>query len=105
MHLQEERGLLEGETHLDEIEEMVAEDGASRTQLLRILRLLCLQSLTGGGIRAGRYDGIRRAIVQTYGYRHLQSLANMERAGLLRRREMLAVELQSQWSTVRRALR
>jgi hypothetical protein len=30
MHLQEERGLLEGETHLDEIEEMVAEDGASR---------------------------------------------------------------------------
>lgn len=40
--------MLEGDSHLDEVEEILFADTA-RTQMLRVLRLLCLQSLTAGG--------------------------------------------------------
>lgn len=140
---QEERGMLEGDSHLDEVEEILYADTA-RTQMFRVLRLLCLQSLTAGGtveigdvvclvtvlvlcaiqlvpvwprlnydattvlrscvpafrhnmvyssphiirirfagIRATRYDGLRRAIVQTYGYQHAFTMSNLEKAGAL----------------------
>ena len=72
--------MLEGDSHLDEIEDALCGD-TKRTQLLRVLRLLCLQSLTAGGIRAARYDAFRRLIVHTYGYQHLYTMANLEKAG------------------------
>jgi hypothetical protein len=43
--------------------------------------LWLLQSLTSGGIRAARYDAFRRMIAQTYGYQHLYTLSNLEKAG------------------------
>jgi hypothetical protein len=46
-----------------------------------VLRLFCLQSLSTGGIRAGRFDGIRKLIIQTYGYRHMFTIYNLEKAG------------------------
>lgn len=78
---QGERGMLEGENYLDAIEEMIYADSAERTELFRILRLLCMQSVTAGGIRSNRYDVIRKAIGQTYGLQHLFTLSNLERAG------------------------
>lgn len=33
------------------------------------------------GIRANRYDSLRRAIVQTYGYQHAFTMSNLEKAG------------------------
>jgi len=79
---QDEHAILEGESHLDEIEEILCADVA-RTELLRVLRLLCLQSLTAGGIRTAKYDNIRRLVSQTYGYQHLFTLTNLEKAGNL----------------------
>ena len=78
---QDEHAILEGESHLDEIEEILCADVA-RTELLRVLRLLCLQSLTAGGIRTAKYDNIRRLVSQTYGYQHLFTLTNLEKAGM-----------------------
>jgi hypothetical protein len=49
--------------------------------LLCTARCGCLQSLTSGGIRAARYDAFRRMIAQTYGYQHLYTLSNLEKAG------------------------
>lgn len=77
---QGERGMLEGESFLDAIEEMVYAD-VERSMLQRILRLLCMQSVTSGGIRSNRYDTIRRAIGQNYGLQHLFTLSNLERSG------------------------
>lgn len=77
---QGERAMLEGETYLDQIEELLLAD-VDRTALSAILRLLCLQSITSGGIRGNRYDTIRRSIVQTYGFQHLYTLSNLERSG------------------------
>lgn len=75
-----ERGMLEGESYLDGIEELFFAD-TDRTQLFSILRLICIQSITSGGIRASRYDSIRRTISHLYGYQHLFTLNNFERAG------------------------
>lgn len=66
--------------------------GTSSTKhLCAVLRLLCLQSLTAGGIRASRYDAVRRAIVQAFGYRHSLTLRNLERAGYLRRKDNMTL--------------
>jgi hypothetical protein len=55
----------------------------SWTYVLTVRRapLWRLQSLTSGGIRAARYDSFRRMIAQTYGYQHLYTLSNLEKAG------------------------
>jgi len=83
-----ERGILEGEDEastLEFIEDLIAAD-VDRVEFFHVLRLICLQSICGGGIRRN-YDGIKKQIVQTYGYEHIFTLYNMERAGFLKRRE------------------
>ncbi len=77
---QGERAMLEGESFLDQIEEILLSD-VDRSMFPTLLRLLCLQSITSGGLRGNRYDGIRRSIVQTYGFQHLYTLNNLERSG------------------------
>jgi hypothetical protein len=81
-----ERSILEGEpATLDAVEELAA----AQCPPWKLLRLLCLQSLCQGGIKASRYDSIKRDVVQAYGLRYLVAIANLERAGLLSRREGL----------------
>ena len=53
-------------------------------------RLLCLQSVCAGGI--SRYEAVRREVVQTLGYEALFVWQNLEKAGLLRRREGLFLD-------------
>jgi len=77
---QHERAILEGESALDFIEELLFMD-VHATSLNQILKLLCLQSLTYGGVRGNRYDTIRRLISQVYGMHHLFTLNNLEKAG------------------------
>lgn len=48
-----------------------------------VLRLLCLLSTTSGGIKPKNLDSLKRDICQTYGYEHLTTLLNLERAGVL----------------------
>ena len=101
---QGERGMLEGDTYLDQIEDIICAD-TDRTLFYRALRLLCLQSLTAGGIRSSRYDSIRRLFVQTYGYEHLFTLSNLERTGLLKRKDVMLVDTASTWAALRKQLR
>lgn len=102
---QMERGLLEGETYLDQLEEILCTD-TDRSKFYTILRLLCLQSQTAWGIRSNRYDSIRRTLVQVYGFQHMYTLANLERSGLLKRKEtLLVVETTTPWQTLRKLLR
>jgi vacuolar protein sorting-associated protein 33A len=82
---QTERSIVEGETCYEMLEEWIA----CQYPPFRILRLLCLQSICGGGIKSARYDSIRRDIIQTYGFEFLFVLNNLERAGLLRRRDWM----------------
>jgi len=101
---QGERGMLEGEMYLDQIEDMICAD-TDRKLFYRVLRLLCLQSLTSGGIRSGRYDALRKLVVQTYGYQELFTLSNLERTGLLKRKDVLLVDTAPAWAGLRKQLK
>lgn len=55
----------------------------SEAPLLLVLRLLCLLSVVGGGIKAKQLESITREILQTYGYQHLALLLALSKVGLL----------------------
>jgi hypothetical protein len=55
--------------------------------IISVLRLMCLQSLTNGGLKAKQLEHFKREILQTYGYEHLFTLNNLEKLGLLRKQE------------------
>ncbi|PWN46244.1 Sec1-like protein [Ceraceosorus guamensis] len=56
---------------------------ASEAPLLMILRLLCLLSVVGGGIKQKNLDALIRDVLQTYGYTHLPLLLALQKVGLL----------------------
>lgn len=102
---QGERAMLEGESFLDEIEDYILSD-IDGSKLLQVLRLISLQSLTSGGIKAGRYDNLKRLIAQNYGFETMQFLQSLEKAGLIRRKDTLVVvETTPIWQLLKRQLR
>lgn len=62
----------------DNIEELIARD----IPLHIILRLLCLESCISGGLRQRDFEHFKRQVLQAYGYQHLLTFANLEKAGL-----------------------
>lgn len=62
----------------DNIEELIARD----VPLSLVLRLLCLESCIAGGLRQRDFDHFKRQVLQAYGYQHLLTFANLEKAGL-----------------------
>lgn len=95
-----EHAMLMGETIFDQLEERVG----NQEPILSVLRQLCLQSVTNGGIKAKNYDHIRRELVQTYGFEMMLVLSSLEKAGFLRRRDTLWTE-SSGFSIARKAFR
>ena len=59
---QTERSMMESESCYDTLDDYI-----NSHHPYRLLRLLCLQSLTTGGIKSSKYDSLRKDIVQTYG--------------------------------------
>ncbi|KAG7196607.1 hypothetical protein KM043_013095 [Ampulex compressa] len=65
------------------IEDMIAQ----QQPLLKVLRLLCIQSLTNSGLKPKLLDYYKREIIQTYGYQHLPTILNLEKSGLLKHQQ------------------
>lgn len=65
--------------------------------LHEVLRLLCLYSLVNNGVKVKQLDQLKRYILQSYGYKHLLTLSNMEKTGLLRYHQG-----KSLWSNIKR---
>ena len=60
------------------------EDAACQgLEMLKLLRVMCLQCVIGNGLKPKILDHYRRLILQSYGHVHLSSLVNLEKAGLL----------------------
>jgi len=74
-------GLAKPQETLDFVETQIAK----QAPLARTLRLLCLQSLVESGIKQVALDAMKREIIQAYGFEHILTLSNLEKAGLLRR--------------------
>mmetsp|Transcript_14721 Transcript_14721/g.37457 ORF Transcript_14721/g.37457 Transcript_14721/m.37457 type:complete len:683 (-) Transcript_14721:54-2102(-) len=78
--LEREQSVLLGDEYADEyIEDCISK----KDPLLKVLRLLCLQSLTKGGFKPKQLDFFRREILQTYGYEYMRTLLNLSALGLL----------------------
>ncbi|KAK3109977.1 Vacuolar protein-sorting-associated protein 33, partial [Teratosphaeriaceae sp. CCFEE 6253] len=69
----------EGSTIHENLEELIARD----TPLPTVLRLLCLESCLGNGLRPRELDTFKRLLLHAYGFPHLTTLANLEKMGLL----------------------
>eukprot|EP00884_Botryococcus_braunii_P006843 jgi/Botrbrau1/1615/Bobra.0185s0030.1 len=55
--------------------------------ILALLRLLSLLSLTQGGVPKKHFDGLRKEVIHTYGHEHILTLNSLQRAGLVRKQE------------------
>jgi len=78
-----ERAMIEGESCYDILEECIF----GNYPPYKLLRLLCLQSLTSGGIKANRYDQLKQYIIQVYGYEFLCILHGLETMGWIKKME------------------
>jgi len=78
------------------IEDMIAQ----QQPLLKVLRLLCIQSLTNSGLKPKILDYYKREIIHTYGFQHLPTILNLEKAGLLKQQQSVR-----QYAVLRKALR
>jgi hypothetical protein len=53
----------------------------------RILRLICLLSVTQSGLKQDLLDGLRRFYIMNYGYSELITLMSLQEAKLLRAKD------------------
>ncbi|KAE8669870.1 Vacuolar protein-sorting-associated protein 33-like protein [Hibiscus syriacus] len=77
------------------IEEMIHK----QEPLVNLLRLLILFSVTNSGLPKKQFDYLRQALFTLYGFEHMATLNNLEKAGLFKKQES-----KSNWLTVKRAL-
>lgn len=104
---QMERGILEGEGVVDTLEDLIFAD-TEGLNADKALCLLCLHSMTSGGIRTNKLDSIKRAMIQNYGFEYVFTLNSLERVGLVRRKDALLSVVDtsiSVWHQVRKPLR
>eukprot|EP00850_Spirogloea_muscicola_P018861 SM000177S03194 [mRNA] locus=s177:293522:299055:+ [translate_table: standard] len=94
-----EQTLVEGHNY-DAAFEFVEELIARQSPLLIVLRMACLLSLTNGGLPKKQYDFLRREILHSYGFEHLGTLDNLEKAGLLKKQDV-----RGSWAIVRKGLK
>jgi len=77
-----ERMLLEG-NDTETVEEYIENCICRAEPPSHVLRILCLLSLTQGGVRPKKFDHLRREFLHTYGFHWLFTLDNLERLGML----------------------
>ncbi|XP_058082258.1 vacuolar protein-sorting-associated protein 33 homolog isoform X2 [Magnolia sinica] len=93
-----EHTIVEGQSYdicFEYIEEMIHK----QEPIVGVLRLLVLLSITNSGLPKKNFDYVRREILHSYGFEHMPTLFNLEKAGLLKKQES-----KSNWLTIKRAL-
>uniref|UniRef100_A0A8I5TXL5 Vacuolar protein sorting-associated protein 33A n=1 Tax=Pongo abelii TaxID=9601 RepID=A0A8I5TXL5_PONAB len=68
----------------DKVNNYIEDCIAQKHSLSKVLRLVCLQSVCNSGLKQKVLDYYKREILQTYGYEHILTLHNLEKAGLLK---------------------
>lgn len=93
-----EQTLVEGQSYdicFEYIEEMIHK----QEPFLSVLRLLVLFSITNGGLPKKHFDYLRRELLHSYGFEHIATLINLEKAGLVKKQES-----KSNWLAIKRGL-
>uniref|UniRef100_UPI003AABE75D vacuolar protein sorting-associated protein 33A isoform X2 n=1 Tax=Centroberyx gerrardi TaxID=166262 RepID=UPI003AABE75D len=68
----------------DKVNTYIEDCIAQKDPLIKILRLVCMQSVCNNGLKQKVLDYYKREILQTYGYEHMLTLNNLEKTGLLK---------------------
>ncbi|KAA0716273.1 Vacuolar protein sorting-associated protein 33A [Triplophysa tibetana] len=74
---------------------------AQKDPLIKILRLVCMQSVCNNGLKQKLLDYYKREIIQTYGYEHILTLNNLEKVGLLKPQSTM----RNNYPTIRKTLK
>ncbi|KAG9487697.1 hypothetical protein GDO78_007474 [Eleutherodactylus coqui] len=85
----------------DKVNPYVEDCIAKKDPLIKILRLVCLQSVCNTGLKQKVLDFYKKEILQTYGYEHILTLHNLEKAGLLKAQS----GSRNNYPTIRKTLR
>lgn len=86
--------------HINFIEDAACQEA----DLLRLFRVMCLQSIIGSGLKPKVLDAYRKMILHVYGHRHLLSLINLEKSGLLTSQDSRSSGNSSNYAVLRRRL-
>ncbi|KAL5069479.1 hypothetical protein RYX36_020366 [Vicia faba] len=93
-----EHTIIEGQSYdicFEYIEELIHK----QEPLITVLRLLILFSITNAGLPKKHFDYFRRELLHSYGFEHIATLNNLEKAGLFKKQES-----RSNWLTIKRTL-
>ena len=63
--------------------DFIEEAACQQEDLVRVLRLACLHSVVNSGLKPKVLEAYRRNVMHCYGYKHMLSLYNLDRLGLL----------------------
>ncbi|CAH1801545.1 unnamed protein product, partial [Owenia fusiformis] len=78
-----------------QIEDMIAKG----ENLIKVLRLVCIQSICNNGLKSKVLDYYKKEIIQVYGFEHIVTIMNLEQAGLIK------VQGQKTFPTIRKTLK
>ncbi|XP_042475286.1 vacuolar protein-sorting-associated protein 33 homolog isoform X1 [Macadamia integrifolia] len=93
-----EHTIIEGQSYdicFEYIEELIHK----QEPIMNVLRLLVLFSITNLGLPKKNYDYFRRELLHSYGFEHMATLNNLEKAGLFKKQDT-----KTNWPTIKRAL-
>ncbi|XP_043702647.1 vacuolar protein-sorting-associated protein 33 homolog isoform X4 [Telopea speciosissima] len=93
-----EHTIVEGQSYdicFEYIEELIHK----QEPIINVLRLLVLFSITNSGLPKKNYDYFRRELLHSYGFEHMATLNNLEKAGLFKKQDT-----KTNWPTIKRAL-
>ncbi|KAM8866504.1 vacuolar protein sorting-associated protein 33A [Synchiropus picturatus] len=85
----------------DKVNTYIEDCIAQKDPLIKILRLVCMQSVCNNGLKQKILDYYKREILQTYGYEHMLTLNNLEKGGLLK----LQTGSRNNYPTIRKTLK
>ncbi|XP_050427977.1 vacuolar protein sorting-associated protein 33A [Adelges cooleyi] len=81
INLQQELILgIDSDKILPQIEDLIA----NKHNIISVLRLICMQSSVNSGLKQKVLDYYKKEIIQTYGFEHLVTMANLETSGLIK---------------------
>ncbi|XP_016094460.1 vacuolar protein sorting-associated protein 33A-like [Sinocyclocheilus grahami] len=85
----------------DKVSTYIEDCIAQKDPLIKILRLVCMQSVCNNGLKQKVLDYYKKEILQTYGYKHILTLKNLERVGLLKPQSTM----RNNYPTIRKTLK
>lgn len=69
---------------VDKVNPFIEDLMANQAPFQTVIRLICMQSIAGGGLKQKVFEYYKREMVQVYGIEILLALSNLEKAGLLK---------------------